>query len=164
MKRLWILLMVMALALAAAQPMNGRRERSFSERVQFAEDRVLFAFLDDFTAAIERHDWEHVLSHFYEETYLIQTQEFGLNDAEFIIGAMGLDMVDNALMQTTGADSGFVALNQIDTITILERINSGIGAAELQGNITLIDGGKLSITLFLRQSPTGRYEIVSPVG
>jgi len=147
-----------------AQPLPERTPRSFAERVRFAEDRVLYSFLNDVTAAVERHDWEALLTYFYEETYLIQTQEFSLGDAEFIIGAFGLNMVDNALITPPGATSAYAALNQIDTITITERLNSGIGAAELRGHITLIDGGKLNITLFLRRSPTGRYEIVSPVG
>jgi hypothetical protein len=73
-------------------------------------------------------------------------------------------MVDNALVSPPENSSPFAALSQIDTFTITERVNSGIGAAELRGFVTLIDGGRLHITMFLRRSPTGRYEIVSPVG
>jgi hypothetical protein len=149
---------------AFAQPLTERNPRSFSERVRFAEDRVLYSFLDDVTSAVERHDWEQLLTYFYEETYLIQTQEFSLSDSAFILGAFGLNMVDNALVAPAEDSSPFAALNQIDTITITERVNSGIGAAELRGFVTLIEGGRLHITLFLRRSPTGRYEIVSPVG
>ena len=147
-----------------AQTLPERTPRSFAERVRFAEDRVLYSFLDDVTTTVEQHDWEQLLTYFYEETYLIQSQEFNLSDAEFILGAFGLNMVDNALVAPPENMSPFAALNQIDTITITERVNSGIGAAELRGFITLIDGGRLHITLFLRRSPTGRYEIVSPVG
>lgn len=155
---------LLAITSVLAQPLAERNPRSFSERVRLAEDRLLYSFLDDVTAAVERHDWEQLLSYFYEETYLIQTQEFNLSDPEFILGAFGLNMVDNALVAPPENRSPFAALNQIDTITITERVNSGIGAAELRGYVTLISGGRLHVTLFLRRSPTGRYEIVSPVG
>lgn len=142
---------------------NGGKQQG-AERVQIAsEDRMLLKFLDEFTNAVEKHDWEMVLTFFSPENFR-QQQEIGIGKVQYIEEGLGLGMVDNQLVPKPGDETEYSRLNSIDGISITSADPDEDGRITVTGRVVLFDGSTRRVTLYLAKTATGGYTIEPAVG
>jgi hypothetical protein len=150
---------------ATNQPAGTGQPRPRDARLKIkTNDRMLDRFLDSLTTAVEKHDWDMVLTLFDPQNYIGQ-KKMGIGVSQYIEEGLGLGMVDNHLVPRPGDGSKFTKLNAIETmeITKMSPPDAG-GMIMIDGRVTLFDGSQRRVTLYLMRTPTGGYSLSPPVG
>ena len=134
-------------------------------KIDFPEgDFLLKSFLNEVTIAIEKHDWQTLLSHMDTEVFLIQVVDFGIPMGQFMYEALLARSNIQHFRPLTGDNSDFANLNAIESITLDTMQTNPDGTLSIKGQVELFDKSKSPVELWLEQSPTGRYVITSAVG
>lgn len=147
------------------EPAKTDQPRPREARIKVkTNDRMLGRFLDSLTQAVEKHDWDLVLTMFDPENFTGQKQ-MGIGEPQYIEEGLGLGMVGNNLVPRPGDGSGYAKLNAIESIEII-KLNppDAGGTMEVDGRVTLFDGSTRKVTLYLVRTPTGGYIMSPPVG
>ncbi len=139
----------------------------FKDRVKidFPESKFLLkSFLNEVTIAIEKNDWQTLLSHMDTEVFSIQVEDLGIPMGQFMYEALLDKSTFEPFRPLTGDNSSFAKLNAIESITLDTMQINPDATLSIKGQVELFDKSKRPIELLLKQYPTGRYVITSGVG
>ena len=139
--------------------------RKLGERVRLrTNDNILVKFLDGLTSAVEQHEWDLVLTMFAPENYRAQL-EIGIGPIQYMIEGLGLGMVDNHLIPLPGDGSAYAKLNAIQAVELTKLLPAdSSGLLTVKGRVTLFDGSRRNVEIYLRKTRTGAYMIEPAVG